>query len=173
MSSYSRIIFVWTRPNARERTTTKNWQISPAPILCVFFNSIQLERLCVYRSCVKVCQLRLLLIHAQQFKHCLAVNGFGRQSSGVLFGVWIHYEVCMDFSFSSLIVSFRFQWKCKWLWFRLFKKQRKKTKEVVQVQFLFVIRLSNWILFISIQGMIWLLRLGFFKCYFGCRTKDR
>lgn len=69
-----------------------------------FFNSIQLERLCVYRSCVKVCQLRLLLIHAQQFKHCLAVNGFGRQSSGVLFGVSIHYEVCMDFSFTHCSV---------------------------------------------------------------------
>lgn len=41
------------------------------------------------------------------------------------------------------------------------------------MQFLFVIRLSNWILFISIQGLIWLLRLGFFECYFGCRTKDR
>lgn len=34
------------------------------------------------------------------------------------------------------------------------KSNEKKTKEVVQVQFLFVIRLSNWILFISIQGMI-------------------
>lgn len=116
-----------TRANDNKKLANQ----SRTDFVCFFFNSIQLERLCVYRSCVKVCQLRLLLIHAQQFKHCLVVNGFGRQSSGVLFGVSIHYEVCMDFSFSSLIVSFRFQWKCKWLWFRLFKKQRKKTKEVV------------------------------------------